>query len=1018
VAANQSVLYDVAMRALAPALAAVLLYAGIAADAVAAPAGRTHRIDREYTDAIRRYTTAPEFLSDLVDPVPRSRRVPSPLEFLGYVPGAEGELTYSADIHAYMRELAKRSRRVRVFSIGKTEEGRENILVVIATPGALRRLDRYKEINRELADPREIDDDEARRLIGRGKPMYWLTGGLHPPETGSPEMLMELAYRLAVGTDPMVRNIRRNVITMITPVLEVDGRDRMVDTVRWWQKHEKVGLPPLVYWGRYVAHDNNRDSMALSLALTRNVLGTFLDYHPQVLHDLHESVPFLYISTGTGPYNAWLDPIAVDTWQQLAQHEVAELTRRGMPGVWTHGFWDGWSPSYLFHIAHGHNALGRFYETFGNATPETRERRVKRRSSRAWYRPNPPYPVVQWSLRNNVNYQQSGALVALENVASRADHFLELSYTLAKRAVAKARTEGPAAYVFPADQPHRGQLRELLRLLEAHGVEIHRTTASATVTDHWPPKRRDSDGDATEDEDDATEAGATGGEDGATDGDSDQPRIVELPLGSHVVRMDQPYSRLADTLLDTQYYRPDDERPYDDTGWTLSHAKGVTAHRIVTTDVLDVPMEIVENGLATEPVRPASADADSLALVANADTDMVRYLWRTTGSFRVLDEPAKVAGRTLPRGTILVQANPENLKAADGLGVELVAVPHGPAVRSHETTRPRIALVHTWYRTQDEGWYRIALDQLGIPYDYISTQDVAASTDLGERYDVVLFPPCGCGPNDIMWGLPDGPPIPWKKTELTPNLGRIDATDDIRPGLGVTGLANLRAFVRAGGTLITIGDTAGFAVQYGLAPEVSVATTSKLKVHGSLLRAEIADTSSPVVYGYDEALSVYFAGGGPVFRVGRFQPPKEDDNRPSGRGGVDDPDVPQGRPFVGVPDDDELPPHERGYTPWDRDTSTRLRVRTPAVDQRPRVVLRYAKCADDLLVSGMLGGADELAGTPALIDAPLGAGHVILFGINPMWRFQTQGSFALVFNAMLNRAALSTGWPPEPSRRS
>src|SRR5262245_33381366 len=313
------------------ALATILFVAGAVAQA-------EQTMDARYAEEIRKHTTRPEFLPPLVDHLPESDTVPSPLEFLGYVPGTPGKLTYAKDVHAYLRALADKSENVEVFSLGKSEEGREMLLVAVADAATLRELQHYKEINRRLSDPRTLKPEEAAQLVAQGKPMYWLTGAMHSPETGSPEMLMELAYRLAVEDSPDVRAIRENVITLITPVLEVDGRERMLDLVRWWQEHPKVGLPPLVYWGHYVAHDNNRDAIGMALALTRNVVDAWLDWHPQVLHDLHESIPFLYVSTGTGPYNAWLDPLAVDTWKTMAQNDVTQLTRLGMPGVWSHGF--------------------------------------------------------------------------------------------------------------------------------------------------------------------------------------------------------------------------------------------------------------------------------------------------------------------------------------------------------------------------------------------------------------------------------------------------------------------------------------------------------------------------------------------------------------------------------------------------------------------------------------------------------------------------------------------------------
>ncbi|HVN31951.1 MAG TPA: M14 family zinc carboxypeptidase, partial [Thermoanaerobaculaceae bacterium] len=507
--------------------------------------------DAEYSRLIREATTDPQFGTDLVDHLPASATVPTPKKFLGYIAGAPDHLTYAEDVNAYMRALQAASPRVKVFAIGNTEEGREMIAVAVADEATIASLNTYREITAKLADPRSTSDEQARSLIAQGKPIYYLTGAMHSPETGSPEMLMELAYRLAVDDSPMIAAIRANVITLITPVLEVDGRDRMVDIVRWGQANPSAGLPPLVYWGHYVAHDDNRDAIGLGLALTRNVLRTSLAWHPQVIHDLHESIPFLYISTGTGPYNAWLDPLVIDEFTRMADLEVQELTRKGLPGVWTHGFYDGWAPNYLFWVGLGHNAIGRFYETFGNHVPSTEQRVVRGWSDRAWFRPNPPLPTVRWSLRNNVNYQESGVLLALSDVASRRSHFLEQYWTLCKRSVAKARTEGPAAYVFDAGQKRQGQLRDLMMLLRTHGIEVEIADKAFSVKQEWPPR--------------VGAEGRPSNEEKGKEKATPKDEILGFASGSFVVRMDQPLSRLADALLDTQYVRGD-ERVYDDTG--------------------------------------------------------------------------------------------------------------------------------------------------------------------------------------------------------------------------------------------------------------------------------------------------------------------------------------------------------------------------------------------------------------------------------------------------------------------
>jgi Zinc carboxypeptidase. len=185
---------------------------------------------------------------------------------------------------------------------------------------------------------------------------------MHSPETGGPEMLIELAYRLIVEETPFIQNIRNNVITLITPVIEVDGREKQVDTYYFNKKRAQGDARlPLMYWGKYVQHDNNRDGMGQFLKLTQAVTKETLEWHPTVIHDLHEAQTYLYSSTGTGPTTTTSirsSSRVVDARRE--RRDGDDQARR--PGVWTYGFYDGWVPNYMFFIAHSHNSIGRFYE--------------------------------------------------------------------------------------------------------------------------------------------------------------------------------------------------------------------------------------------------------------------------------------------------------------------------------------------------------------------------------------------------------------------------------------------------------------------------------------------------------------------------------------------------------------------------------------------------------------------------------------------------------------------------------
>jgi hypothetical protein len=929
-------------------------------------------LDADATAKIRKYTTAPEFNSPLTDYLPASATVPSPSAVLGDVAGAPGILPYAADVHRYFRMLAAASPRVRVISIGTSEEGRERIAVAVSSEANLEQQKENDARLAQLADPRllQLDDTKAEGLITSSVPIYYITGTIHSPETGSPTALMELAYRLAVDESPYIRAIRDNVITLITPVVEVDGRDRMVDIYRWHLAHPKANIPLLSYWGHYVAHDNNRDAMGLTLSLSRQVLDTYLGWHAQVLHDLHESVPFLYDNTvGDGPYNAWVDPLLTNEWQLFGWQNVAQMTRLGMPGVFTHGDFDTWSPGYLMFMAAMHNGVSRLYETFGNAGADTETRELDAgETSRTWYRQDPPYRTVSWSQRNNNNYQQTGLLVSLAFVAENRELLLRNFWEKGKRSIAKPEREGPAAYVLPADDKRPGAQAELLRVLKLQHVEVSRAGKPVTIE-----KRT-------------------------------------FPAGSYVVRMDQPYSRIADALLDRQYWSPDDpqKNPYDDTGWCFPALFNTEAVRITDRKVLEAAMSRAE--IPDRPHGGVTGDGPVFLIAQRGDDAMISLRYALgDATVEATTESFKSGGRDYPRGSWLVRGIAKDAldRAATeaGLGAESIAA--APKVKTRPVPKPRIALLHTWLSTQTEGWWRQRLDLLKIPYDYISTQDVAADPGLKERYDVILFPPVGYrDPQLIITGLPMwgelGEAMPWKTTPETPNLGRIDSTDDQRPGLGFAGLQNLRQFVEQGGLLVAVEDTARLLIDTGMAPGVRVAKPGSLKVVGTVLDARFPDSNSPIADGLGDRLSVYSAEGMSFelsnAAVGGW--PAEEEDRPTGRGGPKDTDVPQGRPPQ--PEPPAAPKIER----WEaRPLSIEDLRRNPFVIPealRPRTVLRFGD-ADNLLISGLLEHGGELARRAAVVEVPSGKGRLLLFAINPIWRGSTIGSHPLVWNAILQQ---------------
>lgn len=951
--------------------------------------GATQPVDQAYTDLIHEFTTEDFFLTPLVDHLPASETVPTPLDVLGYISGARDQLTHTAQIYHYLREVAEASPRVMVRTIGTSEEGREMLLVLVSSEENLQELDNHKEFMARLADPRGTTEEEAARIISEVRPMYWATGAIHSTETGSPEMLMELTYRLAVDEGEFIRAIRDNLIVMFTPVVEADGRDKVVD-VHMAPRVNPDGPNPNrpLYWGKYVYHSNNRDGMALSLNLSRTITRTYQEYHPVVVHDLHESASYLYTSTGRGPYNAWLDPIVISEWNRLAHKEVREMTAFGVPGVYTHDFYDGWSPNYMFWVAHLHNSIGRFYETQGarNASDYILETNVDRQ----WHRPNTPLREVVWSIRNNTNLMQSALLIALNEVATNREEYARNFWLKGQRAVAKARMEGPAAYVFPADDPRPGQQARTLQLLQRHGMEVHRTGASASV-------------------------------------EGPEGEAMEVPAGSYVVRMDQPYSRGADMLLDRQYYSPDDPAPYDDVGWTFGPLYNVETVRVVDPAILDAPMTLVEEEVrATGGLTQTGSGGAAAYLVRyNADNNLTAFRFAHPDlQVEAAREAFEVGGEAFGPGSfiILVDGNPGNLsglleEAGQEYGFTAVGVGSVPEVERHAVAMPRIALVHTWLTTQNEGWLRLGLDEYGIPYDYISVHTVRDTPDLRSRYDVILMGPSVSDPLMLLRGVQGDDPIPWQQSEHTPNIGRQASSADIRGGLELQGVQHLEQFVREGGTLVTLGNSNILPIHFGLAPGVSTREPVGLWAPGGVYRTKRTDSGSPLGWGYDEELGVYFNGGhGPLLHDGESRPgaqaPRVADGstttRRSGRGGIDEEDQAQVRGRDWGQASVEAYRAEHGEEEEEAGGGGFFGFGGGG-DAQVRTVFRFHDDPTQLLISGGLNGARQLAGSPGLVDARLGEGHVVMFSFNPFWRGGTLGSYSLLFNALLHHGNLDVG---------
>ncbi len=784
-------------------------------------------------EAIAAATTEPRFLSPWVASVPASDSVPSPTKFLGHIAGAPGELSNTTKIYGYYRALAAATPRVRVETIGKTEEGRDILLVIVGEEKDVAGVDGVRKAMANLADPRRCDQACADKTIGSFKPFYMLHGGLHSAETGSPEMLMELVYRLAVSNEPLIKGIRDNMTVLVNPVAEPDGRDKMVD---WFYRHLKGKTdfdtlprrsPP--YWGKYVRHDNNRDGVQRKLALTRATQDAYLKWLPMVVHDLHESIALLSIWTGTGPYNVNLEPSVFSEWHTIAFHEVSTLTSFGMPGVWTYGFGEGWAHLYADSVAINHNGIGRGYETFGNATAETVERRLyaddERYTGRAvteadWYRVVPPPKKFKWSLRNNTNYMQTAVLAALEYSARNAPDMLRQFYRRGASAIRRGDAEKPYAVAIPEAQGDRRRLARLVNLLREHGIEVSRATTAFKVKEG------------------------------------------DYPAGTYLVKMSQPYRGWALDLLIPQKY-PIDKAPYeayDDVAWAISVSLGVD-----TKPIGDEAVKQVATSLVTEPVKYAGhvEGAGPVYLVRDAGQESLLAARVRLAKFAVeiAEKPFKAGDRDYPAGSWVIPAaaglGPVLEQAAVELDLDVRSADKAPDVPRHPADWPRLALLQQWEDTQAAGWVRMIFDDQKIPYTLIMDDEVKKG-GLRTRFDVIVFPDTYNSLKDMAAGIdPKAGALAFTKTPEFAASGTPTSSSDITGGFTWTGIQNVAEFVKQGGTLVTLGGASSLALDGGIGSDMHRASAKDVLNPGSELRARFRRPEHPLAYGYPEKTSVF-----------------------------------------------------------------------------------------------------------------------------------------------------------------
>jgi hypothetical protein len=482
---------------------------------------------------------------------------------------------------------------------------------------------------------------------------------------------------------------------------------------------------------------------------------------------------------GTGPYNPNVDPITHAEFLELSFHEVQAMTALGMPGVSTWNFGEAFAHLYLESTAMNHNSIGRGYETFGNGSAETMRRTIEpSESSMEWYRPlPPPSGEVTWSARDNLNYQETAALAALDYSAQSARQMLRNFYKKGWDSWQKGVNEPPYAFVIPPDQGDPSRVALMVGLLIGQHIEVGRAQSTLSLKEG------------------------------------------SFPAGTYVVRLDQPYRNYAVDLLTPQHYPKDATEPYDDVSWELPAHYRLQA--IPTADTSVRAAVLTPLSETPHPSGTVNGDGPVFLLKDTGQEGLLAARYRLSNfALEIAEHGFRAAGVDFPAGSWIISAQDGLAQAvracASELGLDFVSAAAAPEVARHPAKAARIGVWVPWADTDTIGWIRYSLDQRKVPYTYLRDEDIRAG-GLRNRVDVLLYGHVDLELAEQIQGLPKAwGPMPFKKTPETPSFGTPAESDDITGGIGWEGLAQIQRFVEDGGLLVTLGSGSMLALEGGI----------------------------------------------------------------------------------------------------------------------------------------------------------------------------------------------------------
>ncbi|HXB69165.1 MAG TPA: M14 family metallopeptidase [Candidatus Acidoferrales bacterium] len=886
-----------------------------------------------------RFLLAAVFLLSLFPLNLSAQEITTPEKFFGFQLGADKKMARWDKIVDYYAVLEKQSTgRMKVINMGPTSMGNPFLMVIITAPANMARLDRLREINSRLSDPRGLSEAQAHALVDDGKAVIVQSMSMHATEIGGAQMAPELAYDLLARKDEETRRILDNVVFIEVPCFNPDGEIMVTD---WYNKQLGTAYegtnPPWLYQ-KYAGHDNNRDAFQTNIPDSQYMARIlFTEWRPEAYVDHHGmggNGARIFLPPYAEPMRPGADPIL---WRELSwygAHMAYKEEEAGLSGAINNAIYSGWGHFGFHWITPFHNIAGMLTESAAArlASPQFMHLDQLRGNTRnlpvyeaETIFPN-PWPGGWWHLRDIVDRQKVSAWATLDLAARNRETVLWNAYLKGKRQTERGAAGKPAAYLISTLQHDPLTGIKMVNKLLVQGIEIQRATKPFT-----------------------TAAG------------------MSYPTSSFVVSMAQPKMGLIRYLLGRTFY-PDNEwtrnrdgsptRPYDMATDTMFEYMGVRVDPVdelgeVALVKLTGAIEPAGAPRASNATRGASGSSPNGYSMDGRLNDSFRaanLLWNKNVALRRVDKPSG----SLRAGDFLVAPGSEAVleAVARQTGVDFTPLPAAVSTGAHDTARQRIAMYQRYGGGNiDEGWTRLVLEQFSFPYSSIFDPEIKKG-GLNDKYDVLIFP------NDstatITGDAPAGGAAAAGRGGRSGSGGGAggglgggegggrggNTPPEYRTGFGAEGVNGIRDFVQKGGTLVTLNAAAAFPVDrlgIGVRNVLSGKTTKEFWCPGSTLKATF-DNTNPLAYGMpSHGLALYLDS--PAFEI------------------------------------------------------------TAQNSENYEVVVRYAD--RELLESGWLVGEENLAHKAAVVSAKLGQGKVVLLGFPAQHRAQTHGTYKLLFNALL-----------------